>query len=87
MDIIIGPMFSRLFQIVCQKYGDDADKILISPLSRDNNAINWFSSVYQIVLTYKVQAEILTKYLINNKLGERIVILHDDKKEKDLHYI
>ena len=81
MDVIIGPMYSKLFQIVCQKYGRDPTKTLISPLSRDNNAIKQFPSVYQIVLTYKVQAEILTKYLIHNKLEEKIIILHDDKEQ------
>ena len=39
MDIIIGPMYSNLFQIMCEKYGQDATKILISPLSRDNKGI------------------------------------------------
>ena len=81
MDVIIGPMYSKLFQIVCQKYGRDPTKTLISPLSRDNNAIKQFPAVYQIVLTYKVQAEILTKYLIHNKLEEKIIILHDDKEQ------
>lgn len=83
MDIIIGPMFSHLFQIVCKKYGDDADKILISPLSRENKGIIGYSSVYQIALTYKVQVEILSNYLINHNSLERIVIIHD-KKEKRL---
>ena len=81
MDIIIGPMYSRLFQIVCKKYGRDYTKKLISPLSRDNNAIRLFPAVYQIVLTYKIQAEILTTYLIKNKLGERIIILYDEKEK------
>ena len=83
MDIIIGPMYSTLFQMICQRYGQDDNKILISPLSRENKAITQFSSVYQIALTYRVQVEILTKYLIENKLSERIIILND-KKEKGL---
>ena len=47
---------------------------------KDNKRIKKFSSVYQIS-TYKVQAEILTDYLIKNKINERIVILHDAKEE------
>ena len=31
MDIIIGPMYSNLFQIVCKRYGKDNNKTLISP--------------------------------------------------------
>ena len=81
MDIIIGPMHSNLFQILCQKYGQDATKILISPLSRDNKAITQFPAVYQIALTYKAQAELLANYLIKNKLDERIIILNDKKEE------
>ena len=81
MDIIIGPMHSNLFQILCQKYGQDTSKILISPLSRDNKAITQFPAVYQIALTYKAQAELLANYLIKNKLDERIIILNDKKEE------
>ena len=81
MDIIIGPMHSNLFRIMCQKYGQDVSKILISPLSRDNKAISQFPAVYQIALTYKAQAELLANYLIKNKLDERIIILNDKKEE------
>ncbi len=83
MDIIIGPMYSKLFQIICRKYGNDNNKILISPLSRDDQAIKEFSSVYQVALTYKVQTDILAEYLIGKKMAERIIILHD-KKENGL---
>jgi hypothetical protein len=81
MDIIIGPMHSNLFRIMCQKYGQDVSKILISPLSRDNKAISQFPAVYQIALSYEMQAELLANYLIKNKLDERIIILNDKKEE------
>ena len=87
MDIIIGPMFSNLFQIVCARYGKENSKILISPLSRDNRKVRKFPAVYQISLTHKVQAEILTDYLINNKINERIIILHDSKEETLTAYL
>jgi len=87
MDIIIGPMYSSLFQILCRKYGQDQSKILISPLSRDNKSIMQFSSVYQIALTYKVQAEILIEYLSRKKLGERIIILNDNRTEGTAAYL
>ncbi len=77
MDIIIGPMYSDLFKILCLRFGDDTSKILISPLSRDSKEIKKFPAAYQIALTYKVQAESLTKYLIENKISERIIIFHD----------
>ena len=34
MDIIIGPLYSNNFRILCEKYGNDDSKILISPLSK-----------------------------------------------------
>jgi len=83
MDIIIGPMYSKFFQMLCKKYGKESDKILISPLSRNNKGIKKYPAVYQVALTYKVQAEILTNYLRKNKLNEKIIILHD-KKAKGL---
>ena len=81
MDIIIGPMYSSLFQILCKKYGQDSKKILVSPLSRDNAKIKNFSSVYQIALTYKVQADLLIDHLIKNKFSERIIIFRDSRSK------
>ena len=80
MDIIIGPMYSNLFQIVCKRYGKYNNKTLISPLSRDNQRIKKFPSVYQIALTHKIQADILMSSLIKNKFNERILILHDNNE-------
>ena len=87
MDIIIGPMYSKFFKMMCKKHGRDTTKILISPLSRDNKGITQFPAVYQIALTYKVQADILTNYLIENKLGERIIILNDKKEKSFAAYL
>ena len=87
MDIIIGPMYSSLFQILCRKYGRNTNKILISPLSRDKESISRYPAVYQVALTHKVQAEILIRYLIKNKLGERIIILNDKKQEGLANYL
>ena len=85
MDIIIGPMYSNLFNLVCKRFGNDTSKILISPLSRDNRYIRTFKSVFQVALTYKVQADILFEYLIENKISERIIILHD-KNDRGLAF-
>tara|TARA_B100001250_G_scaffold118205_2_gene100347 strand:+ start:8707 stop:10035 length:1329 start_codon:yes stop_codon:yes gene_type:complete len=82
MDVIIGPMHSHLFQIVCRKYGNDPNKILISPLSRENKDIIRFSSVYQIALTHQVQSEILINFLMANKSEDRIIIIHDEKERR-----
>ena len=83
MDIIIGPMYSKFFQMICKRYGKNTNKTLISPLSRNNKGIKKYPAVYQLALSYKVQADILTNYLKKKKLRDRIIILHD-KKEKAL---
>ena len=87
MDMIIGPMYSRLFQILCRKYGHDNTKKLISPLSRDNKRIIGFPSVYQIALTYKVQADILTKYMQENRLDEKIIVFNTKRDERLAYYV
>ncbi len=83
MDIIIGPLYSKFFQMLCKKYGKDTSKVLIAPLSINTKAINKYPAVYQIAPSNKLQTEILTYYLLENKKDERIVLLHD-KKEKGL---
>ena len=84
MDVIIGPLYSKFFQMLCKKYGKDTSKVLIAPLSIINTkAISIYPAVYQISPTNKLQTEILTDYLLANKKDERIVLLHD-KKEKGL---
>lgn len=83
MDVIIGPLYSKFFQMLCKKYGKDTSKVLIAPLSRNTKAISKYPAVYQIAPSNKVQTEILTDYLLANKKDERIVLLHD-KKERGL---
>ncbi len=83
MDIIIGPMYSKYFQILCRKYGRDSSKVLISPLSRNNSLIKNFPSVFQVAPSYRMQTDNLIDYLVNNRYSERIIVLHD-KNEKSL---
>ena len=78
MDIIIGPMYSKLFYLLSKKYGNDSTKILISPLSRENKSRS-YSSVYQIALTHAIQSQKLVEYLIENASKESIIIIHDAK--------
>lgn len=78
MDIIIGPMYSKLFYLLSKKYGNDSTKILISPLSRENKSRS-YSSVYQIALTHAIQSQKLVEYLIDNSTKDSILILHDTK--------
>ena len=80
MDIIIGPMYSYLFEILCRRYGFDDTKILISPLSRVNTDIKNYTSVYQISLTNKVQIDIIFDYLVKQKMKDRIVVIYHENQ-------
>ena len=55
MDIIIGPLYANNFRILCEKYGDDTTKILISPLSKNTSNVRKYKSVYQLSPTFQVQ--------------------------------
>lgn len=81
MDVIIGPLYSKFFQILCKKYGKDTSKILVAPLSTNTKAISKYPSVYQIAPSNKLQTKILTDYLLAKKNDERIVLLHDERKK------
>jgi len=87
MDIIIGPLYSRLFKILCKRYGNNDKKILISPLSRNNRSIQKYPSVYQVTPSFKVQVNVLTNYLIKHCLDKRIIVIHDNKSEELLNSI
>ena len=87
MDIIIGPLYSRLFKILCKRYGNNGKKILISPLSRNNRSIQKFPSVYQITPSFKIQINVLTNYLIKHCLDDRILVIHDNKSEDLLNSV
>ena len=57
MDIIIGPLYANNFRILCEKYGDDTTKILISPLSKNTSNVRKYKSVYQLSPSFQVQAK------------------------------
>ena len=87
MDIIIGPMYSYLFEILCKRYGFDDTKILISPLSRVNNDIKNYPSVYQISLTNKVQTDIIFDYLVKRKMEDRIIVIYHENQQNLATYL
>ena len=65
MDIIIGPLHARNFNILCRKYGKSQDKILINPLSRLTNSVRQFRAVFQISPTVESQQLIISKKVLN----------------------
>ena len=87
MDIIIGPMYSYLFEILCKRYGFDDTKILISPLSRVNTNIKMYPSVHQISLTNKVQTDIIFDYLVKQKMEDRIIVIYHENQQNLATYL
>ena len=77
-DVIIGPIYSDLFSILCKKYGNDTTKILISPLSRISYNIK-YPSVRKIALTDNSQTKVMFDYIAKNKFDKDIIILRDEK--------
>ncbi len=78
MDIIIGPLYSKNFKLLCSKYGNDKDKILISPLSKKIHALKDYSSVYQLTPSVRVQLITISDYITKHHLNDNIIILCEE---------
>ena len=82
MDIIIGPLYSNNFRILCEKYGNDDSKILISPLSkRIKESVNKYKSVYQISPSFKVQINIIKEYVLEHHRQDRVIVINQRGNE------
>jgi len=85
MDIIIGPLHARNFSILCERYGNNKDKIIINPLSRLTHSVNKYKSVYQISPSVYNQSVIIKNEIIRKHKNKRVIVLFQDK-EKDLPF-
>ena len=82
MDIIIGPLYADNFRILCNAYGSDTNKILISPLSKSIANVKKFIAVYQLSLPFQIQKNIIAEYILRNHKNERIIILNEKMDEE-----
>ena len=87
MDIIIGPLYSSNFKILCEKYGNDTSKILISPLSKNTENVNKYKAVFQISPSFQVQIDIITKYVLNNHTNDRVIVINQIGHEGKSAYV
>jgi len=87
MDIIIGPLYANNFRILCNKYGDDTTKILISPLSKNNKNVKKYKAVYQLSPSFQVQTNIIKEYVLKHHKEDRIVVLNEKGYEGKSAYI
>ena len=63
VDIIIGPIYSKNMQLVCDKYGNDKNKIIISPLSKSSDFLKANPASIQINTPFKIQSKIIAKFI------------------------
>jgi hypothetical protein len=87
MDIIIGPLYANNFRILCEKYGNDTTKILISPLSKNTNSVKKYKTVYQLSPTFQVQTNIIKEYVLRHHKEDRVVVLNQKGHEGKSAYI
>ena len=87
MDIIIGPLYANNFRILCEKYGDDTTKILVSPLSKNTYNVKKYKAVYQIYPSFQVQTDIIKEYIFKYHKQDRVIILNQKGSEGKSAYI
>jgi len=87
MDIIIGPLYANNFRILCEKYGDDTTKILISPLSKNTKNVKKYKAVYQLSPSFQVQTNIIKEYVLKHHNQDRIIVLNEKGYEGKSAYI
>jgi hypothetical protein len=87
MDIIIGPLYASNFRILCEKYGDDTTKILISPLSKNTKNVKKYKSVYQLFPSFQVQQKIIMDYVLKYHKQDRVIVLNGKGYEGKSAYI
>ena len=72
-------------RLVSDKYENDRDKIIVSPLSKSSEFLKGNPSTIQINTPFKAQSKIITKF-IEKKYQSTDVIVCFDEKEKGLAY-
>ena len=87
MDIIIGPLYASNFRILCEKYGDDTTKILISPLSKNTKNVKKYKAVYQLSPSFQVQTNIIKEYVLKHHNQDRVIVLNEKGYEGKSAYI
>jgi len=87
MDIIIGPLYANNFRVLCEKYGDDTTKILISPLSKNTKNVKKYKAVYQLSPSFQVQTNIIKEYVLEHHKEDKVIVLNQKGYEGKSAYI
>lgn len=87
MDIIIGPLYAKNFNIICRKYGNDKEKIIINPLSNITKSVKKYKSVYHISPSVKDQSALIKNQIIRKYKNKRVILLYQAKEKGIALYI
>ena len=87
MDIIIGPLYAKNFNILCKKYGNDKEKIIINPLSKITKSVKKYKSVHHISPSVKDQSVLIKNRIVKNYKHKRVIVLHQTKEKGIALYI
>ena len=63
VEVILGPIYSRNMQLVSDQYGNDKNKLIISPLSKSSEFLKGSPSSLQINTPFKIQSQIISKFI------------------------
>ena len=81
VDIVIGPIYSRNMDLVCKKYGNDKNKIIISPLSKSTEFLKNHSNSFMINTPFKNQTKIISDFIDKKYISKNIIICYDEKEK------
>ena len=81
VDIIIGPIYSRNMDLVSKKYGNDKNKIIISPLSKSTEFLKNHSNSFMINTPFKNQTKIISDFIDKKYISKNIIICYDEKEK------
>ena len=81
VDIVIGPIYSRNMDLVSKKYGNDKNKIIISPLSKSTEFLKNHSNSFMINTPFKNQTKIISDFIDKKYISKNIIICYDEKEK------
>ena len=87
MDFIIGPLYAKNFNMLCKKYGNDKDKVIINPLSRLTNNVEEYNSVYQISPRVEDQLYVVKNRITSKYKAKRVLVLYQEKEKEYVQFL
>jgi len=87
VEVILGPIYSRNMQLVSDRYGNDKNKLIISPLSKSSEFLKGNPSSLQINTPFKIQSKIISRFIEEKYKSINVIICFDEKEKGLAKYI